>query len=320
MMKKLNFLIIGTNFISDKFCLAVNELDDVHSYAVYSRKAETGRVFAEKYGIGKVYTDLDDALLDKNIDAVYVASPTFLHREHSIRSMRAGKHVLCEKSIALSAYELSEMTEVAKEEGRILIEAMRPAFDPALKIIKDALLLLGKIRRADLQFCQYSSRYDRFKQGIVENAFNPEIGNSALSDIGVYPLWLAIELFGSPESISSDKTYLENGFLGMGVSTLKYEDKLVSVTYSKITDGVNPSVIEGEEGTLIINKISEPSEIYLKLRGRDKQKLSYNPHPNNMVYEISEFKKMICGKADFLPYLETTRKVMKAADMIHKSE
>ena len=320
MMKKLNFLIIGTNFISDKFCLAVKEFDDVRSYAVYSRKTETGRTFAEKHGIGKVYNNLDDALVDKNIDAVYVASPTFLHREHSIRSMRAGKHVLCEKSIALSASELSEMTEVAKEEGRVLIEAMRPAFDPALKIIKDALLLLGKIRRADLQFCQYSSRYDRFKQGIVENAFNPKIGNSALSDIGVYPLWLAIELFGSPDSISSDKTYLENGFLGMGVSTLKYEDKLVSVTYSKITDGVNPSVIEGEDGTLIINKISEPSELYVKLRGKDKEKLSYNPSPNNMVYEISEFKKMICGKVDFSPYLETTKKVMEAADKIHKSE
>lgn len=319
-MKKLRFLIIGTNFISDKFCLAAREVDGVKLQAVYSRKFDTGSAFADKYSINSVYDDLDKALLDENIDAVYVASPTFLHKEHSIKAMRVGKHVLCEKSIALSSEEFNEMRKTAIEEKRVLLEAMRPAFDPALRVIKDAISSIGKIRRASLEFCQYSSRYDKFKAGIIENAFDPNIGNSALSDIGVYPLWLAIELFGSPDNISSAKTYLENGFLGMGVSTLDYGDKLVTVTYSKITDGVNPSVIEGEEGSLIINKISEPSEIYLKLRGKDAVKLEYLPSKNNMDYEISAFKEMTEGKKDFLPYLLTTEKVMKAADEIHKSE
>ena len=154
----------------------------------------------------------------------------------------------------------------------------------------------------------------------IPNAFNSEIGNSALSDIGVYPLWLATELFGEPEDIISKKVYLENGFLGMGVSTLGYGDKLVTVSYSKITDSVSASVIEGEEATLIIDKISEPSEIYIKPRGKDKLRLEYTPAENNMIYEIAEFKKMTEGKIDYLPYLEVTKKVMKAADIIHKSE
>ena len=319
-MKKLKFLVIGTNFISDKFCLAAKSVSGVEVCAVYSRKKQTGDEFALKYGIGKVYTDLDIALLDKEIDAVYVASPTFLHCEQSIKAMRAKKHVLCEKSIALSSSELSEMIKVAKEENTVLIEAMRPAFDPALKLIKSNLSRLGKIRRASLEFCQYSSRYDKFKEGIIENAFNPEIGNSALSDIGVYPLWLAVELFGEPAHISSEKTCLKNGFLGMGISTLNYGDKLVSVVYSKISEGVTPSVIEGEEGSLIIDKISEPSEIYFKPRKKEKIKLRYIPAENNMVYEISDFKKMTEGKLDYLQYLAVTEKVMKAADEIHKSE
>ena len=138
-MKKLKFLVIGTNFISDKFCLAAKSVSGVEVCAVYSRKKQTGDEFALKYGIGKVYTDLDIALLDKEIDAVYVASPTFLHCEQSIKAMRAKKHVLCEKSIALSSSELSEMIKVAKEENTVLIEAMRPAFDPALKLIKSNL-------------------------------------------------------------------------------------------------------------------------------------------------------------------------------------
>lgn len=319
-MKKLRFLVIGTNFISDKFCLAAKEVPGVEVASVYSRKPDTGRAFATKYGINKVYTSLDEALLDKETDAVYVASPTFLHREHSVKALKAGKHVLCEKSIALSSSELSEMISTSISEKRVLIEAMRPAFDPALAVIKDAVSRIGKIRRASLEFCQYSSRYDKFKKGIVENAFNPEIGNSALSDIGVYPLWLAIELFGEPESIASSKTYLENGFLGMGVSTLSYSDLLVTVSYSKITDGVLSSVIEGEEGSVIISKISEPGEIYLKLRGKEKIKLEYTPSENNMIHEIAAFKEMAEGRRDYLPYLRVTESVMKAADEIHASE
>ena len=319
-MKTLRFLVIGTNFISDKFCDAVKLLSDVEVEAVYSRKLDTGYAFAEKHGISSVYDNLDRALASDRIDAVYVASPTFMHMEHSIKAMRAAKHVLCEKSISLNSAELCEMIRVSKEEKRVLIEAMRPAYDPALAVIKGAMSSIGKIRRASLEFCQYSSRYDKFKAGIVENAFNPDIGNSALSDIGVYPLWLAIELFGAPKTLKSEKKYLSNGFLGMGTSILGYEDKLLSVTYSKITDGVSPSVIEGELGSVIIDKISEPSEIYLALRGKEKVKLSYTKAPNNMVYEIAAFKKMTEGKIDYLPYLKTTGLVMQAADIIHKSE
>ncbi len=319
-MRRLNFLIIGTNFISDKFALAADEVSGVSVRAVYSRTQRSGEAFAVKHGIERVYTNLCEALADKDIDAVYVASPTFLHKEHSVKSLRAGKHVLCEKSIALSSSELSEMIEIAKSSERVLLEAMRPAYDPALALIKDNLSAIGKIHRASFEFCQYSSRYDKFKAGIVENAFNPEIGNSALSDIGVYPLWLSVELFGMPQKITSQKKYLHNGFLGMGISVLDYGDKLVSVSYSKITDSVTPSFIEGEEGSIIIDKISEPSSVVLKLRGKGKTVLGYTPCKNNMVYEIAEFKKMTEKKADFLSKLKVSEAVMAVADIIHKSE
>ena len=106
----------------------------------------------------------------------------------------------------------------------------------------------------------------------------------------------------------------------MGASTLSYEDKLVTVTYSKITDGVSPSVIEGEEGSVIIDRVSPTSKIYLKTRGKDSALLEYEPATNNMIYEISAFAGMINGKIDFLPYLEITKMVMKAEDDIHLAE
>ena len=319
-MEKLKFLVIGTNFISDKFCLAVNKLPFAEVCALYSRKLDTGEAFGLKYGIKNVYTDLDVALEDSDVNAVYVASPTFLHKEHSIRAMERGKHVLCEKAISLSCSELLEMMDVSSKCGVVLLEAMRPAFDPAIKILRDAVAEIGKIRRASLTFCQYSSRYDKFKAGIVENAFDPSIGNSALSDIGVYPLWIAVMLFGAPFSITSKKIYLHNGFLAMGESVLDYNDKLVTVGYSKINDSHIPSVIEGELGYVTIDKISEPSEIKITLRNTPARTLDYTKTDNNMIYEITEFFNIINGSGGQEKYNSISASVMKIMDEILVSE
>ena len=315
-MGNISFLVIGTNTISDKFCLAAQECDATIE-AIYSRKLDTGRAFSQKYGIKKVYTDLDEALRDTDIDAVYVASPTFLHCRHTVMALLAGKDVLCEKSIASSLSEFEEMILAAEMSGGVLLEAMRPAFDPALEIIKANLSRIGTVRRASLEFCKYSTRYDNFKKGIIENAFDPTIKNSALSDIGVYPLWLAIELFGEPREVKSEKKFLENGFLSMGTSILSYDSHFVSVSYSKITESAAPSFIEGEDGTLFIDKISEPKKLWIKLRDGKEIPLDYHPCENNMRYEIETFAKICKERLDFSKYTATSKAVMKIADMIH---
>ena len=84
--------------------------------------------------------------------------------------MEKKKHVLCEKVMASNEQEALSMIECAKKNHVVLLEAMRPDFDPAFDMIKNALPRIGKIRRASFEFCQYSSRYDRFKDGIIENA------------------------------------------------------------------------------------------------------------------------------------------------------
>ena len=96
----IRFGIIGTNFISDWMADAALKVDGIELAAVFSRKAETGRAFAQKHGIGTVYTDLSQ-MLSSDIDAVYVASPTFKHYAHSLAALNAGKHVLCEKMLTV---------------------------------------------------------------------------------------------------------------------------------------------------------------------------------------------------------------------------
>lgn len=315
-MSMLNFGVIGTNFISDKFADAVDKVNGVSVLAVYSRSEDSGSRFSKKHSVPKIYCDLDMMLADPDIDAIYVASPTFLHKEHAVRALNAGKHVLCEKSISVDYGEFLEMEAAALKCDRVLLEAMRPAYDPALSAIIGLLPELGQIRRAHLEFCKYSSRYDNFKKGIIENAFNVEMKNSALSDIGIYPLWLAVRLFGEPSSICAASVRLSNGFDGAGSVMLNYGDKITTVDYSKITESFAPSLIEGERATLLIDKISEPRKIVYSSKSGDAKTVYSNPCENNMIYEVEAFKESVEGKRDWREYLAISKTLMKTFDRI----
>ena len=316
--RDVNFAIVGTNFISSWFVDAARLCDGVRVCAVYSRKRETGASFADKHGIEKLYCDYSELLSDKNIDAVYIASPIIAHKEQAIEAMRAGKHVLCEKMIAERCSSFLEMKEVSERCGVILLEAMRPEFDPAYSKVRELLPLIGKLRRVSFEFCQYSSRYDKFKDGITENAFNREMMNSALSDIGIYPLHMCISLFGSPKSVKSMSVKLRTGFDGAGCVLLGYGDMVASVTYSKITDSVLPSVIEGECGSILIDKISEPESITLKMRKEAPKEFKITRKSINMIYEISDFREMVLGIKDHRRYLSLTEKVMRVVDDVYR--
>lgn len=315
----MNIAVIGTNFISDKFVDAARLAGGVLVSAVYSRKYDTGRAFADKHGIETVYTDYLSLLADGRVDAVYIASPTLCHAEQSVRAMRAGKHVLCEKMMGASLVDFLWMKRVQRECDTVLLEAMRPAHDPAIEVVRAALLRLGKLRRADLTFCQYSSRYDAFKAGTVANAFDPALKNSALADIGIYPLHWAVNLFGAPRSVQGKSVFLHNGFEGQGIATLDYGEMLATVSYSKIHGSTAPSVIEGELGTLTVDKMNGPSEITLHLRGCEPERLCYTPVKNNMVYEIAAFRDMVEGKRDFMPYLELTEIAQRVVEELYTS-
>ena len=319
-MTNLKLGIIGTNFVVDWLCEAVELTEGIVSHAVYSRTSERGNEFAAKHNIPNVYTDMEE-FLSSDIDAVYIASPNFLHGPQAIAAMNHGKHVLVEKPAALSAAEFDEMTACAKANNVVLIEAMRPAHDEALGTIREALTKIGTPRRAVLEFCQYSSRYDKFRAGEIMNAFNPALGNAAVMDIGVYALEVCVLLFGAPKDIVSRSVILHNGFEGMGTAFLNYGTHQVEVVYSKITDSVTPSIITGEDGSLLLGKLSTLDSLTLCRRKQAPEVIfegREDDSAGNMVYEVADFVKMIRGGMDTAPYTAATRETLRIIDEIRK--
>ncbi len=302
--KKLRFGIIGTNTISDTILTAGRQDARFEASAVYSRRQETGDAFAEKHDIPHVFTSLEAMLQSGLIDAVYVASPNALHAEQSIAAMQHGLHVLCEKPLASNAREAETMIAEAKKQGVLLMEAMKPTTTPNFAVIKDNLEKVGKPRHYFASYCQYSSRYDRFKAGEAMNAFDLSLSNGAVMDIGTYTIYPMVTLFGEPQSIKATGTLLSTGVDGAGSVTFEYANGMTAaVLYSKITDSTLPSEIQGESGNLLIDRINHIQKVQFVPGRYAKDKtvleLSSPALKDEYFYEIEEFIHLVqSGKTD----------------------
>lgn len=314
----IKFGIIGTSCISDKFVEALKKVKYCEIEAVYSRNSEKGGSFATKHNIKKIYIDLDEFAQSKNIDVVYIASPNTFHPQQAIKMMKAGKHVICEKPIAPTIRELDEMIKTAKENNVALMEAMRPTLNPNFKIIKENLKKIGVIRGIKAEYCQYSSRYDNLKKGDLTNIFDPKFAGGALYDIGVYPLYFVVAMFGEPEEYMGASYLVESGVDGYGNIILKYPDKIASIVYSKITESKGPSEIQGELGSIIIDKLSAVKGIRIVYRDGRTEDIEIETDKNDMVYEIEEFVKMIKnGKLESeVNTYKTSRKVVEIMEKL----
>lgn len=317
---KVNFAVIGTNMITDRFIKAAKKTEEFCLKGVYSRSMERALEYGGKYGAQLFFDNLEDLAASSQIDAVYVASPNCCHAKQSIRMMEAHKHVLCEKPVASNVREFQAMEDAALKNQVIFMEAMRNVYTPGFRAVKENLYKLGKIRRATLQYCQYSSRYDNFKKGIIENAFKPELSNGALMDIGSYCVHFMAALFGKPESIQSCSLKLSNGADGAGTILAQYQGMQAELIYSKITDSRLPSQIQGEEGSMVIQEVSNPRKAVIYSRRGEQEVLEISSIDTDMTYEIREFLRLIQEKQYDHPYLRNSRLEMEIIDQVRRQQ
>lgn len=314
----IKFATIGTSAITERFIEAGCRHKEFKLEGVYSRNQEKAAIFGEKYGVKKYYHQLKEIAEDKSIDAVYIASPNSLHFQQADYLMRTGKHILCEKCLASNDREVTALFQTARENEVILLEAMRSIFDPGYESIKENLYKIGQVRKINFNFCQYSSRYNSFKQGNTPNIFNPALSAGALMDIGIYLVQPLIGLFGSPEVINAMSLKLKNGIDGMGSVIAQYEDKLAHLDYSKITSSTLASQIQGENGEMIISEISNPRNVIIKYNNGKKEELEIDPCDNNMYYEVGYFMDMIVGKKSPKIYNNISKLSIKLMDQVRK--
>jgi predicted dehydrogenase len=312
----MNFAIIGTNFVTDWFLEAGSMCSDFKLTAVYSRSLLRATEYKQRLGAEFAFDSLNDLCACNAVDAVYVASPTSCHYDQVIKILSSGKHVLCEKPIASNTAEVKAMFDCANKNNVVLLEAIRPEFSPNLKIIKDLLPKLGKIRHASITFCKYSSRYDRFLAGENVNAFNPELSNGALTDLGCYCFLMLLQLFGFPDDISSSAVKLSNGVDAAGAVVCEYDGMVADISYSKVCDTYNRCEIQGEKGTLSFTDPATLSDITLNLRKQPPKKIAAPMVKQDMIFELEAFIKCVKTGHDYEIQQKNSVETMRMMDQV----
>ncbi len=289
----MKFGIIGTNWITERFIEAAQEIKGFSLTTVYSRTEERASEFARKFNVEHIETNLEAFAASKDFEAVYIATPNSLHKEQAILCMKNGKHVLCEKPITSNAKDLQEMVDVAKKHNVVLMEALKSTLLPNFISIQENLHKIGEVRRYIASYCQYSSRYDKYKEGIVLNAFKPEFSNGSLMDIGIYTIYPMVVLFGAPNTIKGNAIMLESGVDGQGSVLFQYNKMDAVVTHSKIANSYTSTEIQGEDGTIIIDKIHTPEKVQILYKDGTIEDISVEQNHASMYYEAAEFMNLV---------------------------
>ncbi|HZG78006.1 MAG TPA: Gfo/Idh/MocA family oxidoreductase [Paenibacillus sp.] len=285
----MRFGIVGTNWITEQFIEAGRTLEAFRAEAVYSRAPERAAAYAAKNGVPHAFANLDEMAESGVVDAVYIASPNSAHAAQAIRCMDRGMHVLCEKPLASNAREAEAMIEAARRNGVLLMEALKTTFLPNYEAIRDHLPRIGTVRRVQASYNQYSSRYDAYRAGTILNAFDPTLSNGALMDLGVYCLYPVVRLFGPPRSVKANGVLLASGVDGEGSLILRYDEMEAVVAYSKITFSDSPCEIQGEDGNLVFDRMSQPTRVERRTRDGAVEDLTRPQSEHTMRYEIAAF-------------------------------
>lgn len=250
----IRFAVVGTNWITKQFVDAAHETGKYKLTAIYSRSLEQAQAFAKDYPVEHLFTSLDELAQSPDVDAVYIASPNSLHFPQTRLFLSHKKHVICEKPLASNLQEVEAAIALAKENNVVLFEAFKTASLPNFLLLKETLAKVGKLRKAFINYCQYSSRYQRYLDGENPNTFNPAFSNGSIMDIGFYCLASAVALWGEPRAVLATASLLDSGVDACGTVVLSYGDFDVTLHHSKVSDSAIPSEIQGEDGALVIEK------------------------------------------------------------------
>lgn len=289
--------IIGTNWITKMFIEAAIATNQYELVAIYSRTEEKGQDFATNFiGDQTVWTDLD-AFLQSGIDVVYIASPNSLHFEQAALAIKAGVNVIVEKSAFDNPEQYEKIHSLLQENPSVkLFEAARHIYQDNFKVIEEKIKQMDHISGATFVYEKYSSRFDDYLAGKNPNVLSREFSAGALADLGVYPLYAAIKLFGLPENQYYFATLLDNGADGRGTAILRYHNFDVTLIFGKSTNSYELSEIHGRRDTIVIDNIAELGEVKYD-DGQDNVTVISQPAPENpMVQEALFFANVLQDK------------------------
>ncbi|TVP66394.1 MAG: gfo/Idh/MocA family oxidoreductase [Leptolyngbya sp. LCM1.Bin17] len=242
--------ILGTGTIAREFAYGLSCLPDAKLVAVGSRTLGSAQPFAQAYAIPQVHSSYQALAEDPAVDVIYIATPHFRHYQDCLLCLNAGKAVLCEKPLALNAKEAQEIADTARRQGVFCMEAMWMRFMPLVKQTQALIAegTIGEVLTLTADF-GYPTEYDP-----KSRFFNLDLGGGALLDRGSYPLSLAFQLLGAPESAVGQACLGKTGVDEQAAFILGYANgQLAQLAATLRGYASNTAVITGTKGKITLH-------------------------------------------------------------------
>lgn len=314
-MKEYNWATFGTGVIANQLAQAL-EKKGRKLYSVANRTHDKGVEFAKKYGIEKVYDNMEDVFDDENVDIIYISTPHNTHIQYVRKALAAGKHVLCEKSITLNSDELEEAIKLAEDNHVVIAEAMTIFHMPIYRKLKEIMDTkeLGELKLIQVNFGSYKE-YD-----LTNRFFSRELAGGAMLDIGVYALsFMRWFMTSCPDKIVSQVKYTPTRVDEQATILLtNKEQEMATITLSLHAKQPKRGLVVFDKGYI---------EMYEFPRG-EKAVITYTEDghqvvveagktANALVYEVEDMEKAVAKVEDSM-YLEYTKDVMGMMTNIRK--
>ena len=313
-MNTIRWGILGPGNIAHSFAKGLTAWDDHQLVAVASRSQEKAEAFSKVFNIENTYSSYDQLVNDKNIDAIYVATPHTFHREHAEMCLQAGKSVLCEKPLCINAKDAQALIDVAQNTQCFLMEAMWSRFLPAMEQAI-AWVKSGAIGEPRMLTCDFGFRSEWDPEGRL---LNPEFAGGGLLDVGVYTVALSSSVFGhTPVAISAQGHLGKTGVDEQCALLLRYEQGELGILSSAIqTNTPHTARIHGTEGSITLPDFWRATTVTLEQANKEPVTQTFPFIVNGYEYEAREVGKCIREgllESPRVPHSETL-KILKIMD------
>lgn len=318
----LRFGILSTAKIGRELVVpAIQDAENAVVTAIASRDLARARAMADRFSVPHAFGDYDAMLASDQIDAVYIPLPTAQHVEWSLRAARAGKHVLCEKPIALKADEIDALIEARDSEKVLISEAYMVTYSPVWRKVRD-LLAEGAIGR--LRHVQGAFTYFNRDPGNMRNI--PSLGGGGLPDIGVYPTITTRFVTGAEPKRVQATTERDPEFGTDIYSSVRADFGGFELSFYISTQlaARQIMVFHGETGTIEVK-----SPFNADRYGREEVELTNQNHAESQLFrfqdarqyrrQVEAFARAAAGEAEEVVSLESSRANQAFIDAVYRA-
>lgn len=292
--KKINWGIVGLGNIAHQFCEDLKLIENANIYAVASRSIKKSENFAKKHGATVFYGSYNVLFKDPKVDIIYIATPHDSHAELSIAAMNHGRHVLCEKPLAVNSKQVKVMIDISKANGVYLMEAFWTRFNPSIVEVNK------KIDRGVIGDIVHIKANFSFPQDLDDTKgrnLNMDLAGGALLDMGPYPVFLSYLLLGMPNEIRASAQFHETGADIQTSMIFDYNNAQALLYTGFCHESDMTARIYGTAGEIQIHRIWHEAQGYSIIKNGKREDFSIPTIGKGFAHEIiSTHKHLAMGK------------------------